>query len=92
MVRPTAALFAALLRPLEPERTVGAIAPRPVLVVASGDDSWVPRESVERLFAAAREPKRMAWFGGAHLRTGDAELMAALNDTLRVWLEGALPR
>ncbi len=92
MIGPAARLFAWLLAPLEPARTVGAIAPRPLLVTGAADDQWIPPATIEQLFGAARPPKRLAWFHGAHLRTGDAALLAALNDTLRLWLDTVLVR
>lgn len=82
--RVAAGALARALGPLEPTRTVGAIAPRPLLVVGAGDDPWMPRRSVEALYAAAGEPKRLVWFGGEHLRTGDAAVLQALSDTIRV--------
>ena len=81
----------AALRPIEPTRTVGAIAPRPVLVLASADDPWIPRETVESLYLAAGEPRRLVWFHGVHMRTGDAALLKALADSTLAWLGEVLP-
>ena len=81
----------AALRPIEPVRTVGAIAPRPLLVIASADDTWIPLESVEALVAAAGEPKRLIWFRGVHMRTGDDALLRALADSTLTWLSAVLP-
>lgn len=91
-LRPIVArLLGAALRPIEPVRTVGRIAPRPLLVIASADDAWIPRRSVEALFGAAGEPKRLIWFRGVHLRTADAALLEALADSALAWLADALP-
>jgi fermentation-respiration switch protein FrsA (DUF1100 family) len=76
----------ALLSPIEPVRTVGAIAPRPLLVIASDEDPWIPRESVEALYAAARDPKRLIWLTGVHMRTGDQALLKALADSTLAWV------
>jgi fermentation-respiration switch protein FrsA (DUF1100 family) len=84
--RPVAALLAWLLRPLEPGRTVGRIAPRPVLIVGALDDQRIPRRSTARLYAAAREPKGMQWFGGRHLLPGDTALLQAVTDSTFAWL------
>ncbi|MDO8665294.1 MAG: alpha/beta hydrolase [Gemmatimonadales bacterium] len=89
--RVTAAALAFLLRPLEPTRWVGLIAPRPLLLVNGADDEWIPRRSVEALYQAAGEPKRVVWVGGRHLRPDDAALLSALNDSTTRWLETVMP-
>jgi fermentation-respiration switch protein FrsA (DUF1100 family) len=83
--------FGLALRPLEPSRTVGRIAPRPLLVVASADDQWIPTRSARLLYEAAREPKRLVWLGGEHVRTGDVELLRALTDSVVAWAADVLP-
>ena len=50
---------------LDPERCIGRIAPRPVLVVNSRSDSSLPTRATEILFAAAAEPKELHWFDGS---------------------------
>lgn len=91
-LRPVVArALGAALGPIEPVRTVGAIAPRPLLVIASADDTWIPLESVEALLRAAGEPKRLIWFRGVHMRTGDDALLRALADSTLGWLAEVLP-
>ena len=87
----TAAALGYVLRPLEPTRWVGLIAPRPLLLVNGADDEWIPRRSVEALYQAAGEPKRVIWVGGRHLRPDDAALLEALNDSTTRWLETVMP-
>ncbi len=89
--RPVAWALGRALRPLEPGRTVGAIAPRPLLVVAGADDTWIPLRSVAALFAAAGEPKRLVWLRGEHVRTTNEALLGTLSDSVRVWLSEVLP-
>jgi fermentation-respiration switch protein FrsA (DUF1100 family) len=84
--RPVAALLACLLRPLEPARTVGRIAPRPVLVVGALGDERIPRRSTALLFAAAREPKGLQWFGGRHMLPRDTTLLRAVTDSTFAWV------
>lgn len=86
-----AGLLARLLAPLEPARSVGAIAPRPLLVVGAADDERVPLASVAALVAAAREPKRVVWLRGAHLHPSDTGLLSALADTTLAWLKLVMP-
>jgi dipeptidyl aminopeptidase/acylaminoacyl peptidase len=64
----TAALWAARwagLVPLHPLRSVRALAPRALLLVAGDADPVVPWDSSERLFAAASEPKELWIVHGA---------------------------
>ncbi len=79
------------LRPVEPGRTVGGIAPRPLLVIAGADDDWIPRASVEALDAAAGEPKRLIWFTTGHMRPGNERLLRMLADSVRTWMDDVLP-
>jgi dienelactone hydrolase len=54
----------------DPVFFAGAIAPRPFLMVNTTDDPVFPREAVETLFAAAREPKELRWRPGTHHQWG----------------------
>jgi fermentation-respiration switch protein FrsA (DUF1100 family) len=77
-----------LLRPLEPLRHAGSIAPTPFLMINGSRDARMPRESVEKLFAAARQPKRLVWLDAGHVDPGNPELthriVASLAAELRV--------
>lgn len=73
-----------MVAPLEPTRYVGSIAPRPVLMVNATGDAIVPTESVEALYAAAREPKRLVWLEGVHVGTNERSIV---DDLMRVTLE-----
>jgi hypothetical protein len=79
-------LLGFLLRPIEPTRTVGGLAPRPLLVVGAEADRRIPRRGIEALFAAAGEPKRLVWFGGQHMDVDDAAILRSLADTTIAWL------
>jgi fermentation-respiration switch protein FrsA (DUF1100 family) len=79
------------LRPVEPARTVGGIAPRPLLLINGADDAWIPRASVEALYAAAGEPKRLVWFTTGHMRPRNEELLRMLADSVRGWMGEILP-
>ena len=52
---------------LAPEHWVGRIAPREVVLVNALDDERLPRECVEALHSAAREPKTIIWLPGQHI-------------------------
>ena len=82
-----------LLIPLEPTRYVGAIAPRPFLMVAGADDTLVPREYVDALYEAARPPKEILWIRGEHVQADEASLIREVAGRLTAWLvqRGLLP-
>lgn len=73
--------------PLEPTKYVGAIAPRPVLMVNATDDAIVPRESVGALYEAAREPKRIVWIETSHVGANEREIVDALMGLVLEWME-----
>ncbi len=52
-------------RELVPERVIGAIAPRALLLIEGANDQQVPAWIGDRLFAAAREPKQRLKVPGA---------------------------
>jgi dienelactone hydrolase len=54
----------------DPAFFAAAIAPRPFLMVNTVDDPVFPREAVETLFAAARDPKELRWRPGTHHQWG----------------------
>ena len=79
------------LRPVEPGRTVGGIAPRPLLLIAGADDAWIPRASVESLYAAAGEPKRVIWLGTGHMGPTNEILLQMLADSVGQWMREVRP-
>lgn len=84
-------LLAAALRPLDPARAVGSIAPRPVLVAGARGDERIPARLTDTLFLRAGEPKRLIWMEGAHMTADDERLLRALGDSVAEWLEASLP-
>ena len=79
--RPAAWLATRAFREFEPERHVAVIAPRPVLMINGIDDPQMPRDAVESLYDAAREPKTLIWLRTGHLLPTDSVLIRALVDT-----------
>ncbi len=79
--RPAAWLATRAFREFEPERHVALIAPRPVLMINGVDDPQMPRDAVESLYDAAREPKTLIWLRTGHLLPTDSVLIRALVDT-----------
>jgi fermentation-respiration switch protein FrsA (DUF1100 family) len=69
-----------------PERFVGHIAPRPIVMVNGIDDPQMPVEAVRRLFDKARLPKQLIWLRTGHLMPTDSALIRTLVDTALVHL------
>lgn len=67
-----------------PERWVGEVAPRPVVMLNAEDDDQIPRQSVDALWAAAREPKELVWLPGKHMRGDRPAVISALIEAMVV--------
>lgn len=65
----------------EPARFVGAIAPRPVVMINGVDDPQIPLAAVRSLYQALRPPKEQIWLRTGHLMPDDTLLVRALVDT-----------
>ena len=59
---------------LDPVRWVGRIAPRPFMMVNAEGDERLPRPAVDKLYAAAREPKELIWMPGIHVHGDSATI------------------
>lgn len=90
---PLAALSATLLagERLAPERWVSRIAPRPIVMINALDDQRLPRPAVERLHAAAHEPKELIWMEGMHVRS-ESEAVRPLIDLVLTRITAGGPR
>lgn len=74
---------------LSPERTVPALAPRPLLIAHGDADDIVPYQHAERLYSAARSPKELARLPGAgHQLRREERGVACLLD----WIDRIAPR
>ena len=56
-----------MLSPLDPERWIGKIAPRPVMVMIGRRDQLVPPAAAREVEAAARDPKLVINYNGGHI-------------------------
>jgi hypothetical protein len=79
--RPAAWLATRPFAPFFPERFVGRIAPRPIVMVNGVDDPQMPAAAVRRLYDAARPPKEIIWLRTGHLMPTDSALIRTLVDT-----------
>lgn len=64
-----------------PERFIGRIAPRPIVMVNGADDPQMPAVAVRHLYDAARPPKTQIWLRTGHLMPTDSALIRELIDT-----------
>ncbi|HJU69439.1 MAG TPA: hypothetical protein VJ650_14455 [Gemmatimonadaceae bacterium] len=76
---------------MAPERWVHRVAPRPFIMVNARDDERMPRELVDRLFEGAREPKKIVWLPGGHVRSS-AAVLKPLVDTVVAMMASEPPR
>ena len=68
-------------RDFAPERFIGRIAPRPVVMVNGIDDPQMPAAAASHLYDAAGNPKEMIWLQTGHLMPTDSALIRTLVDT-----------
>jgi hypothetical protein len=64
-----------LLDPIEPLHYAAEVAPRPMILINGLLDSRIPQQSVDTLFAAAREPKQLIWLEEGHISSRDPALL-----------------
>ncbi len=85
--RPAVWLFSWFLKPCDPEKTVGKISPRPVLLQNGKRDTIVPVPAAEVLQKAAGEPKTVIWYDSDHVGMDKKNTVDVLNDAI-AWLRG----
>jgi dienelactone hydrolase len=73
---------------LEPEHWVPQIAPRPLIIIGAREDRRLPAALVEKLHAAASEPRELIWMEGGHVDRRP-EAVQRLLDTVRSRLGNA---
>lgn len=79
--RPAAWLATRPFKDFFPERYIGRIAPRPIVMVNGVDDPQMPVSAVQRLYDAARLPKSIIWLHTGHVTPTDSALIRTLVDT-----------
>lgn len=67
---------------LAPEKWVGRISPRPVIVVSALDDESIPRESVAALHEALVVPSEVIWMRGGHVLPDRDEIIRQVTDVV----------
>lgn len=84
--RPVGRLIAELAHPLEPLRYAHRISPRPLLIISSREDPFVPQEEVLRLYMLAGDPKSLRWVSGPHVKSGRTDLLDQLTRLAVEWI------
>ncbi len=87
LVGPAVAVTAIFFDSFEPMRYIDRIAPRKLIMIAARDDSLLPVENVEQLFAKAGEPKELFWTDSGHVRSSDIDLITDIIGHLDRYLE-----
>jgi len=77
-----------ILLPFEPNRYIGALSPRPVLIVSGESDEFFSHASVESLFDHANEPKEWIQHRHPHVVPGEEELILELTNLVAERLYG----
>lgn len=72
-----------------PERWIGQLSPRPLVMLNGEADERIPRRSVDALWNAAREPKELVWLPGKHMRGDRPEVISALVEAMVVRAAGS---
>ena len=67
-----------------PERWVGHVAPRPVVMLNATEDERIPPASVQALWEAAQEPKEQIWIDGPHMLGSRPQILQAIVDSVMV--------
>ena len=65
---------------VDPEKWVGRISPRPVIILNAENDKTFPDSSVTALHKAARQPKEIIWTKGVHVTPGRKEIVEQISD------------
>jgi dienelactone hydrolase len=67
---------------LAPEKWIGRVSPRPVVMLNAEEDERIPRESVDALWGAARDPKQIVWLPGLHMQGNRPETLEQLVERM----------
>jgi hypothetical protein len=80
-------IAALILRPLEPMRWVGQIAPRPLLMINGNQDVCIPQRNVMELFNGAGNPKKLVWINSMHIDREGPRVVPELVRQSALWLQ-----
>lgn len=72
----------AAARYLTPERWVGKVAPRPVLVINGREDDDIPRQAVQALHDSLEDPHEIFWVDGGHIHPKRPETISRVIELM----------
>jgi len=72
-----------LLRPLDPLRHAGDMAPTRLLMVNGLLDELIPKKCAEALYRRARNPKKIVWLESTHITAKNRELTRRITGVIR---------
>ena len=78
-----------IFSPFEPNRYIGLLSPRPVLIISGNADSFFPPESVQSLFDQAADPKEWIRHQSKHVAPNERELILELTQIVGRKLYGS---
>lgn len=73
---------------MAPERWVGRVAPRPVILLNAEEDERIPRRAMETLWRATHSPSERIWLPGPHMQGDRPEVLERLVQTMLERAEG----
>ena len=76
---------------LKPERWVGRISPRPVMVVHARNDPSFPQESLASLHRSLRQPYQVIWLGQEHIGVRSQDLIQQIADLIVKYISQQQP-
>ena len=91
LATPASLLAANLFYSFEPLRYVDRIAPRQLIIVAARNETMIPVETVEKLYAKAGEPKLLVWTESDHVRSRSADVIEQIIEQIDRYLHTSLP-
>lgn len=66
----------------EPADWAPRISPRPFIMINARHDERMPREAIDALWRAAKEPKELIWLDGPHMQSNRREVLAGLVEAV----------
>lgn len=86
LARAASWLGAVLTSPVEPEKYIGRISPRPVFMLNGTGDPRMPERCSKRLHEAAGDPKTIRWIDAGHVNIRAVEFHRLVSRELADWL------
>ncbi len=91
---PERSSYQAEMQPIDPITNIPDLHPRPAFFQFGSDDPHVPQDRARSFSEAAKEPKRVGWYGGGHALDSEArkDRLDWIQDTLKALEMAAKPQ